>query len=40
MSSHPALGIDKILEEILQNKGVFYDSWVVYVYLRLFGEKF
>ncbi len=26
MSSHPALGIDKILEEILQNKGVFYDS--------------
>lgn len=45
MSSHrpyrPALGIDKALEEILQNKGTLYDSEVVDVCVRLFiGKRF
>src|SRR4030066_1144509 len=43
MSSHrpyrPALGIDKILEEISQNKGIIYDPEVVDACLRLFKEK-
>ena len=43
MSSHrpyrPALGIDKALEEISQNKGILYDPEVVDVCLRLFKEK-
>jgi len=43
MSSHrpyrPALGIDKALEEISQNRGVRYDSGVVDVCLKLFAEK-
>ncbi len=43
MSSHrpyrPALGIDKALEEIFKNKGIFYDPEVVDVCLRLFREK-
>jgi len=43
MSSHrpyrPALGIDKALEEISQNKGVLYDPEVVDVCLKLFKEK-
>ena len=43
MSSHrpyrPALGIDKALEEITQNKGTLYDPEVVDACLRLFKEK-
>jgi PAS domain S-box-containing protein len=43
MSSHrpyrPALGINKALEEIFQNKGILYDPEVVDVCLRLFKEK-
>jgi len=43
MSSHrpyrPALGIDKALEEISQNKGILYDPEVVDVCLELFKEK-
>ncbi|RJQ30395.1 MAG: response regulator [Peptococcaceae bacterium] len=43
MSSHrpyrPALGIDKALEEISQNKGILYDSEVVDVCLKIFLEK-
>ena len=43
MSSHrpyrSALGIDKALEEILQNRGVLYDSEVVDSCLKVFTEK-
>ena len=43
MSSHrpyrPALGIDAALEEISQNRGIFYDPEVVDVCLKLFKEK-
>ncbi len=43
MSSHrpyrPALGIDKALEEISQNRGILFDPEVVDVCLRLFKEK-
>ncbi|MGB2783880.1 MAG: HD domain-containing phosphohydrolase, partial [Atribacterota bacterium] len=43
MSSHrpyrPALGIDKALEEVSQNKGILYDPKVVDACLRLFKEK-
>ena len=43
MSSHrpyrPALGIDKALEEISQNKGILYDPEVVDVCLKLFKRK-
>jgi len=43
MSSHrpyrPALGIDKALEEISQNKGVLYDPEVVDACIKLFKEK-
>ena len=43
MSSHrpyrPALGIDKALEEISQNKGILYDSQIVDTCLKLFKEK-
>jgi HD-GYP domain-containing protein (c-di-GMP phosphodiesterase class II) len=43
MSSHrpyrPSLGIDKALEEIIQNKGTLYDPEVVDAYLKLFKEK-
>ncbi|TFB08402.1 PAS domain S-box protein [Candidatus Atribacteria bacterium MT.SAG.1] len=43
MSSHrpyrPALGIDKALEEISQNRGILYDPEVVDVCLKLFREK-
>ncbi|MGA9348089.1 MAG: PAS domain S-box protein [Anaerolineae bacterium] len=43
MASHrpyrSALGIDKALEEISQNKGVLYDPEVVDVCLKLFTEK-
>jgi len=43
MSSHrpyrPALGIDKALEEISQNKGILYDPEVVDVCIKLFREK-
>jgi len=43
MSSHrpyrPALGIDKALEEISQNKGILYDPQVVEMCLKLFKEK-
>jgi len=35
----PALGIDKALEEIIQNKGTLYDPEVVDVCIRLFKEK-
>jgi len=35
----PALGIDKALEEISQNKGILYDPGVVDACLRLFTEK-
>jgi len=42
MASHrpyrPALGIDKALEELSDNKGVKYDSEVVNACLKLFGE--
>ena len=43
MSSHrpyrPALGIDKALEEISQNKGILYDPEVADTCLKLFKEK-
>ena len=43
MSSHrpyrPALGIDKALEEISQNKGILYEPGVVNACLVLFKEK-
>ena len=43
MSSHrpyrPALGIDKALEEISQNREILYDPEVVDVCLKLFEEK-
>ena len=43
MSSHrpyrPALGINKALGEITQNKGILYDPEVVDVCLKLFKEK-
>ena len=43
MSSHrpyrPALGIEKALEEITQNKGILYDPEVVDICLKLFKEK-
>ncbi len=43
MSSHrpyrPALGIDKALKEISQNKGILYDPEVVDTCLKLFKEK-
>jgi PAS domain S-box-containing protein len=43
MSSHrpyrPALGIDKALEEISQNKGILYDPKIVDVCIKLFKEK-
>ena len=43
MASHrpyrPALGIDKALEEITENRGVLYDAKVVDACLRLFAEK-
>jgi len=43
ISSHrpyrPALGIDKALEEITQNKGILYDPEVVDACLKIFKEK-
>ncbi|HCL90737.1 MAG TPA: hypothetical protein DHW70_05395, partial [Candidatus Atribacteria bacterium] len=43
MSSHrpyrPALGTDKALEEISQNRGILYDPEVVDACLKLFREK-
>ena len=43
MSSHrpyrPALGIDKALKEISQNKGILYDPKVVDMCIKLFKEK-
>ncbi len=43
MSSHrpyrPALGVDKALEEISQNKGILYDPEVTDACLKLFKEK-
>jgi PAS domain S-box-containing protein len=43
MASHrpyrPALGIEKALEEIFQNRGILYDPDVVDACLRLFREK-
>ena len=43
MASHrpyrPALGIDKALEEIRQNKGILYDTKVVEACVKLFEEK-
>ncbi|KAF0119768.1 MAG: sensory box protein, partial [bacterium] len=43
ISSHrpyrPAFGIDKALEEILQNRGILYDPIVVDVCVKLFTEK-
>jgi HD-GYP domain-containing protein (c-di-GMP phosphodiesterase class II) len=35
----PALGIDKALEEIIQNRGIFYDPEVVDACLKLFKEE-
>jgi putative nucleotidyltransferase with HDIG domain len=35
----PALGMEKALGEITQNKGIFYDPAVVDACLRLFSEK-
>jgi len=35
----PALGIDKALEEISQNRGILYDPEAVDVCLKLFKEK-
>jgi len=35
----PALGIDKALEEIIQNKGILYDPKIVDACLKLFKEK-
>ena len=43
MASHrpyrPALGIDKALDEISQNRGVLYDNKVVNMCLKLFNGK-
>lgn len=43
MSSHrpyrPALGVEKALEEITQQKGVLYDPAVVDICVKLFTEK-
>jgi HD-GYP domain-containing protein (c-di-GMP phosphodiesterase class II) len=43
MSSHrpyqPALGKDKALEELSQNKGIIYDPEVVDACIKLFKEK-
>ncbi len=43
MASHrpyrPALGIDKALEEITQNRGIYYDPEAVDACLKLFTEK-
>ena len=43
MASHrpyrPALGIDKALDEISQNKGILYDPIVVDSCSKLFTEK-
>jgi len=43
MSSHrpyrPARGIDEALDEITKNKGLFYDSDVVDICVRLFREN-
>lgn len=43
MASHrpyrPALGIDAALEEIVQNRGILYDSNVGDACLKLFREK-
>ncbi len=36
---HPALGLDKALEEIRQSKGTLYDPKVVNTCLKLFTEK-
>ena len=36
---HPALGVDKALEEIKQNRGSLYDNNVVEACLRVFKEK-
>ena len=42
MSSHrpyrPALGIDKALEEISQNRGILYDPEVVDACIKIFDE--
>ncbi len=35
----PAMGIDKALGEIMQNRGILYDSDVVDACLKLFREK-
>lgn len=43
MSNHrpyrPALGVDKALEEITQNKGTLYDAKVVDACVKLLTEK-
>ena len=43
MASHrpyrPALGINKALDEISMNRGVFYDDKVVDICLKLFNNK-
>jgi HD-GYP domain-containing protein (c-di-GMP phosphodiesterase class II) len=43
MSSHrpyrPALGTDKALEEIYQNKGILYDPEAADACIKLFKEK-
>jgi len=43
MASHrpyrPALGLDKALDEISQNRGVLYDTEAVDACLRVFNEK-
>ena len=43
MSSHrpyrPALGTDKALKEISQNRGILYDPEVVDTCIKLFKEK-
>jgi HD-GYP domain-containing protein (c-di-GMP phosphodiesterase class II) len=43
MMSHrpyrPALGLDKALEEIIQNRGTLYDEKVVDTCVQLFREK-
>jgi HD-GYP domain-containing protein (c-di-GMP phosphodiesterase class II) len=43
MSSHrpyrPALGLEKALAEISQNKGTLYDSATVEACIRLFNER-
>jgi HD-GYP domain-containing protein (c-di-GMP phosphodiesterase class II) len=38
-SYRPALGVDKALEEMSQNKGILYDPAAVEACLRLFTEK-